>query len=565
LDLIFPAGQFKLFPHGIILRTGKKLVNFKVLLAFLAVIIGLPVIFLASAVPVHASSITIAPTSGTVSTYIQVSGNGFAGRLASIYWDDQIILSKVPISENGDMTVELQVPPACRGGHTIKITDDSNWTASTASATFIVLPGIEIFPRIGQPYTSITVTGNGFACFEKDIKVTWDKTILPISTAANYLGVWSVNFDAPESAKGEYYISAFSSLTDASEIGEHKFIVGPFAKVQPSSGPVGTEVKVDGFGFRTSEDGITFTWDNQIFLVNLIAGKDGVLNATLNIPPTTEGHHLLGLFGSDFTPKGIIPNMDFNVVPNIQLEPPSGNKGTKVIVNGTGFGKNEAISLSFEGTNLNTNTIADDKGSFSTSFEAPQSIIKENKVKATGAAGNTAETVFIIDKVTPPAPLLISPTQGAKLVVFNSIGNVFIGTAKQLIEIISFQNSAKRGLRAPDVTFDWSDIKVSGKTTYTLEIANGNDFSSPAVTKEGLVDSEYTLSRDDILTIGSYNWRVMAVDDIGNEGQWSDTGEFEIIPMSNQVLIMSLVLPLLFIGAMVSLAIIAWRRYRVRK
>ncbi|MGD0353443.1 MAG: hypothetical protein ABSB38_08125 [Dehalococcoidia bacterium] len=537
----------------------------KVLLTFLAIIIVLPLIFLASPVPTHASNITIAPTSGTVNTSVHISGDGFSGRLATIYWDKQIILSKVPISDTGELAFDLQVPTVCRGSYTIRITDDSNWTGSTASATFTVLPGIEIFPRIGRPYTSLTVTGNGFVCFEKDIKVTWNKTALPFSATANHLGMWSVNFDAPEPTKGEYYISAFSSSTDASEIGEHKFIVAPFVKIQPNSGPVGTEITVEGYGFRTSEDGITFTWDNQIFLVNLIAGTDGVLNATLNIPPTTKGPHLLGIFGSDFTPKGIIPDMDFNVVPNIQLEPPSGNKGTKVIVNGTGFNKDEAISLSFEGTNLSTNAIADDKGSFSTSFEAPQSTIKENKVKATGGAGGSAETIFIIDKVTPTAPSLVSPAQGAKLAVFDSVGDVFLGTAKQLMGIISFQSADKRGLVAPDVTFDWSDIKVQGKTTYNLEIANGNDFSSPTVLKKGLVDSEYSLSRDDIVTIGSYTWRVMAVDDIGNEGLWSDANEFEVIPMSSRVLILSLVIPLVFIAGIVGLATITWRRYKARR
>jgi hypothetical protein len=459
----------------------------------------------------------------------------------------------------------LQVPTVCRGSHTIRITDDSNWTGSTASATFTVLPGIEIFPRIGRPYTSITVIGNGFVCFEKDIKVTWNKTTLPFSATANHLGVWSVNFDAPEPAKGEYYISAFSSSTDASEIGEHKFIVAPFAKMQPNSGPAGTEITIEGFGFRTSEDGITITWDNQIILCNLIAGTNGVFDTKLNIPPATQGHHLIGVFGSDFTPKGLIPDMDFNVVPNIQLQPPSGNKGTKVAVNGTGFIKGETITLSYEGTALNANIVADDKGSFSTFFMAPQSAAKENKVKATGTAGNSAETIFIIDKVTPPAPSPVSPAQGAKLAVFDSVGDVFLGTAKQLIGIISFQSADKRGLVAPDVTFDWSDIKVQGKTTYTLEIANGNDFSSPTVLKKGLVDSEYRLSRDDIVTVGSYTWRVMAVDDIGNEGLWSDANEFEVIPMSSRVLILSLVIPLVFIAGIVGLATITWRRYKARR
>jgi hypothetical protein len=57
----------------------------------------------------------------------------------------------------------------------------------------------------------------------------------------------------------------------------------------------------------------------------------------------------------------------------------------------------------------------------------------------------------------------------------------------------------------------------------------------------------------------------MAVDDIGNEGLWSDADEFEVIPMSNQVLITSLVIPLVSIGVMVGLATITWRRYKARR
>lgn len=537
----------------------------KLFLGFLAIIIVLPFIFLAYPVPVYASDITIAPASGMVGTSAHVSGSGFSGRLATVYWDKQILFSKIPISETGGLTFDLQVPSACRGSHTVKITDDSNWTNSTASATFTVFPGITIFPNIGVPSTQVMVTGNGFSCFEKDIKVTWNKTALPTSATANQFGVWSISFDPPEYAKGEYYIGAFSSSTNASEIGEHKFIIGPFAKMEPNSGPVGTETTIDGFGFRTSEDGITITWDNEIILVNLVAGADGVFSTTLNIPPATQGHHLMGVFGSDFTPKGIVPDMDFNVVPNVQLLPSSGNKGTKVTVNGTGFMKGETIALSFEGISLNTNVVADDEGNFSIYFMTPQSAIKENKVKATGTAGNTAEALFVIDKITPPAPTLVSPLLGAELDAFGSVGDVFLGTAKQLIGILSFPNSEQRGLGAPDVTFDWSDVKVQGKISYILEIDNSSNSSSPVILKKGLVDSEYTLSKDDVLNVGSYTWRVMAVDDIGNEGLWSDAEEFEVVPMSNQVFIMSLVIPLVFIGAMAGLATLTWRRYKARR
>jgi hypothetical protein len=273
----------------------------------------------------------------------------------------------------------------------------------------------------------------------------------------------------------------------------------------------------------------------------------------------------MGVFGSDFTPRGIIPDMDFNVVPNIQLLPVTGNKGTKVTINGTGFTKGETITFTFEGNSLNTNAVTDDKGSFSTTFTAPQSASKENKVTATGTAGNSAEAIFVIDKVTPPAPTLIFPVQGATLEAFNSVGDVFLGTARQLLGIVSFQNSKQPGLGTPDVTFDWSEINAQGKITYTLEIDNTSNPASPAVLRKGLPGSEYTLTKVDTLSVGRYTWRVMAVDDIDNEGFWSDTGEFAVIPMSNQVFILSMVIPLVFIVAIVSLVWLTLRRYKAKR
>ena len=533
-------------------------------LLFLVLTVTIPLILLASPVPVHAASITVAPTSGTVGTSIQISGNGFAGRLANIHWDDQIMLSKIPISETGELTCNLKVPSACRGDHIIKITDDSNWAASTASATFTVLPGITILPRIAQTYARVTVIGNGFAASEKDIRITWDGTVLSTSATADNFGTWSIYFDVPETKQGEHSIGAFSSSTNASEIGEHTFIVALFAKVEPTSGPVGTEITIDGFGFRTSEDGITITWDNEIILCNLIAGTDGILNTTLEIPPSTRGYHTIGVYGSDFTPKGVIPNTDFDVVPHIELQPASGNKGTKVTANGTGFANGETITLSFEGTTLDAKAVTDNVGSFSAIFEVPQSSVKDNKVKATGSAGNSAEAIFFAEKIAPTAPTPLSPLQGAELKIFDSFSDVLLGPAKHIIEIITFRDSRHQDSGPPIATFDWSDVNTEGKISYTLQIARGDDFSSQVLLKKNLADSEYTLSRNGISTKEIYFWRVKAVDDVGNESPWSEVQEFDVISMSNQDLILSLTIPILFIFAIVAVAMLTWRKHRAK-
>lgn len=541
----------------------QKLMHTRGISTVSALIILLLSAFLALPAAVHAVNIATVPTSGTVGSSILISGKGFAGRSATVHWDNLIVLMEVPISATGELTCNLKVPTACKGSHTIKITDNSNWASSTASTTFTVLPQITVFPRIGRTSTPATVTGNGFAPFERDIRITWDGNVLHTTATANHLGIWGINFDITETTKGDHSISAFGSATPASEIDEIKFTVAPAAKIEPLSGPVDTEIKIDGFGFRTGEDGVTITWDGEIIMCNIVAGGDGSWSASLNIPPSTQGYHIIGVYGSSFTPKGIVPDTKFNVAPHIELQPTSGNRGTKVTIGGTGFTEDEAITISFNEIKLDVTVVADDTGSFNAKFEVPPSTIKENTITTAGNKGNSARTVFTTEKTTPPAPKLLSPEQGAKLEIFDSVGDVFLGTAKQLIEIVTFPRQRSSG--APQITFAWSDSDKPSVVTYVVQIAHGDDFLSPVLVRNDLANSKYTLSRGDILAPSSYSWRVKTVDDIGNESPWSEVRQFEVIPMSRQAFILSLVIPVLFIGAIATATILTWRTQRTKR
>ncbi|MFA5858853.1 MAG: hypothetical protein WC955_07285 [Elusimicrobiota bacterium] len=67
--------------------------------------------------------------------------------------------------------------------------------------------------------------------------------------------------------------------------------------------------------------------------------------------------------------------------------------------------------------------------------------------------------------------------------------------------------------------FDWSDITDVSGIKYELQIDSNTDCSSPLVTQQNLVSSQYkTIS---VLTNGTYYWRVRAVDGAGNTGAWS--------------------------------------------
>ena len=341
-------------------------------------------------------------------------------------------------------------------------------------------------------------------------------------------------------------------------------IFTPMAKAEPVSGPVGTEVTVSGVGFRTSEDGITITYDGEIIKCNIVADSVGSWKTTVEIPPSTKGRHKIGIYGSDFTPIGVVPGIDFEVIPQINLvpqmyfEPISKKTSTKLTVTGTGFAKDESVNISFDAIKL-VAAVADNSGSFDAILVVPQIKGKEHVVAATGSSGSSAQANFVMEKLQPSAPQLLSPVQGARLEIFGSFGDVIFGTARYLVGVFDYlRGSKQKSLRPALTTFTWTKPAEPSKVSYVFQIARTHDFSSPVLVKEGLVSSSYTLSRDDVLIPGDYNWRVKAVDDIGNESEWSEVWKIGVISISNRILIISLVSLVLVIVAL-AFGMLTWR------
>jgi len=123
------------------------------------------------------------------------------------------------------------------------------------------------------------------------------------------------------------------------------------------------------------------------------------------------------------------------------------------------------------------------------------------QVRAKDGAGNIGSwsnaRLFSIDATAPSRPALVSPADGATLDQF--------------------------------VTFDWSDVSDPSGVTYTLQIDDATDFSTPVREKTGLTLSTYKLTSSEALPNGTYYWHVMAVDGTGNPGKWSSRRSFVVI------------------------------------
>lgn len=492
-------------------------------------------------------SVMLSPTSGTVGTEVTLGVKGLGFRFVSIYWDEQILDTKVPIRNEGELNYKFKVPPSARGKHTVAVRElGASSSTNLASAVFVVVPHVEIFPDIGKSHMPVTITGRGFAPFEKDIKILWDSRILLASVQANQFGSWGVTVEVPEAAKGEHFITVSGTTTSAEEVGMMKFTIAPFAKIMPLSGPVGTEVKIQGIGFRTGEDGITITYDNEIIKCNIVGGPDGSWDTSITIPPSTAGYHTIGVYGSSFTPKGIVPDTQFTVVPKIELEPNSGAKGDKVTIKGSGFATNEKVTINFDSVAIDIVT-ADSLGSFESAIQIPQAQKGEHFITALGSLGNIAKASFIVERTPPLPPVLLYPKNKEKLEIFSSIGKLLSSTSAFLLHAIASKNeSLTQGSAIPEINLSWASAAADEDITYTVQISRGWEEKSAMsiLVEERLNETSYKCS----LPPGHYTWRVKAVDGIGNESPWSDSGQFQTVMFSPLVLATLIAIPLFVAG-----------------
>jgi hypothetical protein len=528
--------------------------------------------------PVYAAaSLTMNPFSGAVGSMVKISGKDFSGRLATIRWDDRIVASNISVSEIGEFDYNLTIPSAPRGIHKLHISDDSNWAASTADTEFTVVPSVSILPTVAKEYSDITITGYGFSPNESGIKITWDDNVIvnaPLTADRN--GMWSAIIPIPKTTKGEHLIGAFSSATNASEIGKIKFVVAPYVKVTPLSGTVGTQLKIYGWGFRGNEDGLSITWDKELVQYNIRAEPDGSMivdgskvpflssaytgdtRESFFIPPTTQGKHVLGVYGSSFTPIGVLNDTTIEVIPDIKLESIPHIEGTQVTINGTGFAGNETITLTIDKANKRITAKADKVGSFSATIVISPSKFKELDVAATGDKGNSTHAALNISSnssQTIPTDVefrLLSPPPGTMLATFDSVGDVLVGTFNYLVGVFDYLKGAQGKIKnSPKLTLIWKTSDDFTNISYVLQIARDSKFSSLALDKKISTNSEYTLSENETLSRNHYYWRVKSVTSTGQESQWSQASEFDIISMSTTVAILSILAIVLIIIAII--------------
>ncbi len=451
-------------------------------------------------------AIGISSDEGTVGSNLTIAGKGFNANESNIQvlFDTNPAQTGIVAGSKGSWQITIKVPTSSRGQHII----DAGGTTPASEVEdkeFTIIPEIQINPSSGWVNTVVGIYGSGFASGETNIKVTYDGGTVKTDIAADAKGSWQSSFSIPSSSRGSHDIRAYGAVTNEGDLQSATFSVSPGIKLEPVSGYLGGAIYVGdglyigGVGFEANETNIRITYDGAMAASNIIADAKGSWSDRLDVPSSTRGEHIIDASG-DITKASDIVDAIVIISPKVELNPDSGAMGSEITVHGTGFAANQVITISYDGAKVASSASTDAKGVFTTSFKIPQSKAGDHTVTVTDPTAAVFSMNLSVESVPPPTPSLISPEAGSES---GSFGNTI-------------------------VNFRWSAVEDPSGVSYVLEISSSSDFAGTVLRKEDLTGTEYTLTKAEALTKGSYYWRVKAVDGADNQGDWTNGQLFKI-------------------------------------
>jgi hypothetical protein len=627
------------------------MVKGKRFLSILAVVVILAMLIVA--VPANVcfaetgdESIDVSPSSGDIGDDVDVDGTDFEdGEIIYFYFssdssydegddidtlDAYEYLDSDTADSSGDVSISFEVPDELTEGddadeavedgkyyvYAVYETNDEIWardsfTVSSSSSTGD--ESISVLPTSAGIDDYVEITGKKFEddatvdfYFSKEKASVGDKIDSDVSNYefveevdADSSGDVEGNFNVPDELTdgdkdedvvgGTYYV--YATYEDDEEIVAKDTIIVTATEISlsPTKGAVGTKVTITGSGFDTYET-IDITFGSTS--VDIDGGDDetnskGEFSCYFLVPKAAKGKQTITVeIGSD---EG---KADFTVEPALEIDPEDGGVNDQVTVTGTGFSKNDDVSITFDGVTVATGA-ADSYGSFTATFNVPEVTPGTYKIKA-----DTAEASFTISTSVSISPTTSTNSPGyvgdevtisgtgfkgsseititfeSTPIVVATVTSGSDGSFTATFEVPPTSTSGEHTIKASDGTssvsatfylestapttppplkpymdskassrtyFDWEDVTtdvngVAEKSlpiTYQLQVATDEKFANIVRDIKGIETSEYTLTEEEALEktgeeIPAYYWRVRALDAASNASLWTGAGIFTI-------------------------------------
>ena len=258
---------------------------------------------------------------------------------------------------------------------------------------------ISVTPAQGSPRTSsISVSGFNFTQ-NTTVNITYDG--ISVGSTFTSSGSWIYTFMVPASPAGSHIVKAGTL--------EGVFTVVPTTSISPTRGTVGTSVTISGDGFAASQQGLPVTFDGEQMIFPVV-GALGSFTASFSVPPRPAGAYGITV--------GSAARKNFTVTSALAIDTPSGPPGTTVLLNGSGFGANSTVSITFDGKPVRSVSV-DSGGSISTSFQVPAAPGGPRSVGVSDPSGGSVQTTY---SVTPLLALDHLNTSPGASITANGIG-----------------------------------------------------------------------------------------------------------------------------------------------
>jgi hypothetical protein len=293
-------------------------------------------------VAVAPSITTLSTTSGAPGTSVTITGTNFGSTqgTSAVLFDGTVA---TPTSWNAT-TIVVPVPGKTSTGPVVVVVNglQSNGITFTDTSAPIIT---SISPTSGKAATPVTINGSLFGASQGTSIVTFNGQVTGTPTS------WSaakIVLPAPSGVTTGNVVVTVNGIASNGE----QFVAAPtITTLSPTSGGVGTAVTITGTNFGSTQGTSTVkfnttaatpqSWNSSSIVVAVPTGA-----TTGNVVVTVAG---VASNGTSFTVSG---------APGISsVSPPSGNIGTKVTINGNGFGSSQGTStVTFNGVTATTSS-----------------------------------------------------------------------------------------------------------------------------------------------------------------------------------------------------------------
>lgn len=264
---------------------------------------------------------SLSPSTGSMNTSVQINGSGFGSSQgsstvkfnnvsATAVWSDTLITATVPA------TATTGIVAVTVGGVT-----------SSSTLNFVVpLPHVtSVTPSVGTANTQITVTGSGFHLLQGPGNVFFNNSVI---ATINHWSDTQIVATVPANATSGT-MGVWQNLNSNWDV-EFSMVSPHVTGLVPTSGPVGTQVQINGSGFGIAQGSSTVTIGAA---ATVVTWSDAQIVA---IVPSNAQSGQVSVLVSGINSNN---NLNFTVPgPRItSISPSTGAVGSYVTINGTGF------------------------------------------------------------------------------------------------------------------------------------------------------------------------------------------------------------------------------------